>query len=923
MFSHFKRRLGVITAITVMAALVPVLSNSASAAPLTIAADPGDSHTMFACPTGSASAAGFTDTTSTDVDCIAMYGITKGVTETTYEPSSSIPRWQMALYLTRTASLVGHTLGSGADQGFTDISGKSAEIQTAVNQLKQLAITTGTTATTFSPDDNVTREQMAMFVNRLLRKTLPGPGGNSDDATVALGSYIVGNAGDAYNYTDIDGGSVTWEGHSSIVALYNLGVPGDLKAATTFSPAGEINRGEMATWLTNALDHTNARPAGLTAQLVGTPGNWGNVSPAMHVSYRDANHAPVSGQVVDSFYYQGSVTPGVANWSADGTCNLNAAVAIAGNSLTKCTIDVGDPATNAYGNIAIGTLTSSVGAYGTDFYAFTAAAATKYDNDIHAGLSDSATVSATRLNMPVNLVISCDINSKAGSADSGGGPVQATSVHHGTTVTFTAQLTAARSGNVDSPVAFPLKRLTVAHTTYAPGSDTAVATATTSAIYTDATGAATYSVTGTDPNLAGTIAATDDVIHTVLITDYGSAPTVAEFVPAAVTAGKPCHSTDVDAVPFGIDFQDTVTDAALTATQTQNVTNYKAAASALTPISRTSTVTVTDKFGDAITGGNVVFGGADIVGAQTVAATQATGAHKLTMSGGADISGKLANDTKICFSNVAGGATITTKLLEGTEYAIKAVDAADPTTFTLYLASDATKAIITFTADAAGTPTALTDIVASHPIFGCAARTVSPQGTASVAWNDTATTSGLDSVTATTAHTQAMAADNAQATAALATTTSGNTSTRWVLPAATVGASGSSSSLVWVGDLAGNADKFGFTPLIVDLAANTIIGELLWNNASAAGARTAGNQAYVQYTYDDNDNFYLNSNQGVTTTATTMAGFEGAYVPGIGAYGLEGGRATGGGLVWEIGDLDRVLYNPVPANTSVFQLGGD
>ena len=298
---------------------------------------------------------------------------------------------------------------------------------------------------------------------------------------------------------------------------------------------------------------------------------------------------------------------------------MNAAVTIAGNSLTKCTIDVGDPATNAYGNIAIGTLSASVGSYGTDFYAFTAAAGTKYDNDIHAGLSDSATVSATTKAAPTQLVISCDVNSKAGSGTNG---KKATSVHHGTTVTFTAQLTGNRSGNVDTPVAFPLKRLTVSHTTYAPGSDTAVATATTSAIYTDATGAATYSVTGTDPNLLGTVAATDDVIHTVLITDYGSAPTVAEFVPGAVTAGKPCHSTDVDAVPFAIDFQDTVTDAALTATQTQNVSFYKAAATALTPVSRTSTITVTDKFGDAVTGGDVVFhGGANPVVIKNTAAS--------------------------------------------------------------------------------------------------------------------------------------------------------------------------------------------------------------------------------------------------------------------------------------------------------------
>ena len=265
MFSHLKRRIGVLAAVAVMAALVPTLAvSTASAAPLVTAAAPGDEHAQVACTTGSAAAAGFTDTTSTDVDCIAMFGITLGVTATTYEPSASIPRWQMALYLTRTASIAGHTLGSGADQGFTDISGYSAEIQTAINQLKQLTVTTGTTATTYSPDDNVTREQMAMFINRLLALTIVGPGGNTQGSTPLK---IVGDAGDAYNYTDIDGGSVTFEGHTAAVSLYNLGVPGHAKTVTTFGPATNMTRGEMATWLNNALDHTNARPAGLTLQF--------------------------------------------------------------------------------------------------------------------------------------------------------------------------------------------------------------------------------------------------------------------------------------------------------------------------------------------------------------------------------------------------------------------------------------------------------------------------------------------------------------------------------------------------------------------------------------------------------------------------------------------------------------------------------
>ena len=164
MFTHLKRRVGVLSAVAVMAALLPVLTASvASAIPATALVPKAvdDGATYSACPTGSAAAAGFTDTTSTDVDCIAMHGITTGVTATTYEPTANVPRWQMALYLTRMATSAGVTLGSGADQGFTDISGYSAAIQTAINQIKQLGVTTGTTATTYSPDDNVTNEQMA------------------------------------------------------------------------------------------------------------------------------------------------------------------------------------------------------------------------------------------------------------------------------------------------------------------------------------------------------------------------------------------------------------------------------------------------------------------------------------------------------------------------------------------------------------------------------------------------------------------------------------------------------------------------------------------------------------------------------------------------------------------------------------------
>jgi len=924
MFSHLKRRVGVFTAIAVMAALVPALTvSTASAAPATTATAPGDGHLELACPAGSASAAGFTDTTSTDVDCIAMFGITKGVTATTYEPSASIPRWQMALYLTRTASIAGHTLGSGADQGFTDISGYSAEIQTAINQLKQLTVTTGTTATTYSPDDNVTREQMAMFVNRLLALTAAGPGGNSDSTATV---NIVGNAGDVYNYTDIDGGSVTFEGHTAAVALYNLGVPGHDKTVTTFGPATNITRGEMATWLNNALDHTNARPAGLTLQFqLRAAGNWGNNSPVASVSYRDSAFAPVAGQVVDMFSWANSTTAGNTNYSADGTCNLNTNVNIVGSSLTKCTIDVGDPSTNASGNIAVGTLTSSVAAgKTTSFTAWTAAAATKYDNDVHDGLSDTAKVDQSDTVIPVQVTLSCDVNPLAGTSTTGT-IANVANVHHGDTVTITAQMTTATTSGVATPVAYPANRLTVTHTIYSPNSDTVVSSTTTSRLDTDATGAASYSFTSTDPNLLGaTPAATDDVIHTVLVVDHG-ADIAEEFAPAIVS-GKPCFTSDPDGVGMAFDFQDTVTDLPLRATQTSNVASYKAG-SATAPVSRTSTVTITDKFGDAVTGGSVVFHGA---GETNWAATAASG-NALTLVTGANQSvTHFPADADVCFGSAGG--TIE-EFTAGDVYAIKSVTNANPTVIGLALGdtggvnfagATASNNIIAVT----GTPTIENNLALAHPTFGCAARTVSPAGTASIAWNDVTTTSGADIVGWSYDASRPMANNNAQGAAlsvgSLLTGT--KTAYRWVAPSATALASQTTATWKEVSPGGDDAADFQGTPVVVDYVNNSMVVELDHGVVVAAGTAARGGNAmlhtFVSYSWDDNDHFYLNSAAGVTTTPTSMAGFEGAYVAGVATYGLQGALATGNGLAYAAGTVDAVTYQALAPNVSIFKLGG-
>ena len=111
---------------------------------------------------------------------------------------------------------------------------------------------------------------MALFLDRALAATPVGPGGNSaaggNCAATCLNVNSDSTGTGEYNYDDIDGGSVTFEGHNSIVEIYQLGITGDLSTVRAFNPSSAITRATMATWVTNALAHTNTRPAGLWIQ---------------------------------------------------------------------------------------------------------------------------------------------------------------------------------------------------------------------------------------------------------------------------------------------------------------------------------------------------------------------------------------------------------------------------------------------------------------------------------------------------------------------------------------------------------------------------------------------------------------------------------------------------------------------------------
>jgi parallel beta-helix repeat protein len=114
----------------------------------------------------------FTDVAGTSfayssIGCIAALKVTTGTSPTSYSPSSAVTREQMAAFIARLYTrLTGETC-TGSNP-FDDVP-RSSFAYTSVACIYGLGITTGTSPTSYSPSDTVTREQMAAFVARLYR----------------------------------------------------------------------------------------------------------------------------------------------------------------------------------------------------------------------------------------------------------------------------------------------------------------------------------------------------------------------------------------------------------------------------------------------------------------------------------------------------------------------------------------------------------------------------------------------------------------------------------------------------------------------------------------------------------------------------------------------------------------------------------
>jgi len=147
-------------------------------------------------------------------------GITAGCTIERYCPNDNVTRAQMAIFLDRALDLPSTTTDY-----FTDDNGKTGEA--SINRLKAAGITGGCTATTYCPTEPVTRGQMAAFLARAFALAPTANDYFTDDET---SSFEV-----------------------SINRVAAAGITGGC-GGTNYCPLNNVTRGQMAAFLQRALE---------------------------------------------------------------------------------------------------------------------------------------------------------------------------------------------------------------------------------------------------------------------------------------------------------------------------------------------------------------------------------------------------------------------------------------------------------------------------------------------------------------------------------------------------------------------------------------------------------------------------------------------------------------------------------------------
>ncbi|MBX7133995.1 MAG: S-layer homology domain-containing protein [Fimbriimonadaceae bacterium] len=174
----------------------------------------GDNFTFTATPH-------FTDVPTTHqffkyIQKMKDLGITSGCTATTYCPSESVTRGQIAVFIVR--AKLGDNFAYRTAPYFGDTPGTNIFFR-YIQKLKELGITTGCTATEYCPNDQNTRGQIAVFVARaFLTPWTEGSQGNPNcRLSLALPGASVPAAGGALslNVANASTTTLTYDGNGN------------------------------------------------------------------------------------------------------------------------------------------------------------------------------------------------------------------------------------------------------------------------------------------------------------------------------------------------------------------------------------------------------------------------------------------------------------------------------------------------------------------------------------------------------------------------------------------------------------------------------------------------------------------------------------------------------------------------------------
>ena len=346
LISHTRSKIAALTTLSLVGALLAA-GTAPAAANTQAPPDPTHPATYSACIdiNKALKPAGFTDVNHDDVNCLKYYQITTGRTETTYDPSASVLRWQMALFLHRAANLAGVQLLADPADDFTDLDTVSDDTRAAINHMAALEIMTPLRDTQFGPDDEVDRKDMAVMLDNFLKKATLGTG-----AFKNLDKYEDFDKGVDYNtavFGDLN--YVTTAQHKSILRIYHAGITkGTSTSPSTYSPGRLVTRKQMASFITRTLAHTIARPEGITIQYASNSQSVtaGSDVPLV-VSVRDKDFVPVE-SYVNLFSWKGNDIP-----VTDGRCDSDNAKSVTGTPLCEITLNSNDKTDDLIGDVEI------------------------------------------------------------------------------------------------------------------------------------------------------------------------------------------------------------------------------------------------------------------------------------------------------------------------------------------------------------------------------------------------------------------------------------------------------------------------------------------------------------------------------------------------------------------------------------------